>query len=79
MTAQRNGTEGWVKLSFSINVVGGVEDVVVIEAEPKRVFNREAKRALKRWKYKAKIVDGKPVRQTGLTVQLDFSMEQDEG
>ncbi len=79
MTAQRNGTEGWVKLSFSINEVGGVEDVTVIEAQPKRVFDRAAKRALKRWKYKAKIVDGKPIKQTGLTVQLDFSMEQDEG
>lgn len=79
MAAQRNGTEGWVRLSFSINEVGGVEDVEIIEAQPKRVFNRAAKRALKRWKYKAKMVDGKPVKQTGLTVQLDFSMEQDEG
>ncbi|MFT4926717.1 MAG: protein TonB [Phenylobacterium sp.] len=79
MTAQRNGTEGWVRLSFSINLVGGVEDVKVTEAMPKRVFDRAAKRALKRWKYKAKMVDGKPVKQTGLSVQLDFSMEQDEG
>lgn len=77
MQAQRNGTEGWVRLSFSINEVGGVEDVKVIEAQPKRVFDRAAKRALKRWKYKAKVVDGKAVKQTGLTVQLDFTMEQE--
>lgn len=75
MTAQRNGTEGWVRLSFSINEVGGVEDIVVMEAQPKRVFDRAAKRALKRWKYRAKKVDGKPIKQTGLTIQLDFSME----
>lgn len=79
MQAQRNGTEGWVKLSFSINEVGGVEDVTVIDAKPKRVFDRSAKRALKRWKYKPKIVDGKSIKQTGLTVQLDFSMETDNG
>ena len=77
MQAQRNGTEGWVKLSFSINEVGGVEDISVIEAQPRRVFDREAKRALRRWKYKPKIVDGKPIKQTGLVVQLDFSMEKD--
>lgn len=78
MQAQRNGTEGWVRLSFSINELGGVEDIKIIEAQPKRVFNRAAKRALKRWKYKPKVVDGKALKQTGLTVQLDFSMEKDE-
>ena len=77
MQAQRNGTEGWVKLSFSINEVGGVEDIVVIEAKPKRVFDRAAKRALKRWKYKPKVVDGKAVKQVGQPVQLDFTMEAD--
>lgn len=73
--AARDGKEGWVKLSFSINEIGGVEDVTVIEAQPKRLFDKEAKRALRKWKYKPKVVDGKPLRQTGLTVQLDFKMD----
>ena len=72
--AARDGKEGWVKLSFSINEIGGVEDVQVIEAQPKRVFDKEAKRALRKWKYKPNVVDGKPQKQTGLTVQLDFKM-----
>lgn len=75
MQAARDGIEGWVKLSFTINEIGGVEDVEVIDAEPKRVFDKEARRALRKWKYKAKVVDGKPVKQTGLTVQLDFKMD----
>ena len=73
--AARDGKEGWVKLSFTINEIGGVEDVTVLEAKPKRVFDKEAKRALRKWKYKPKVVDGKPMRQPGLTVQLDFTME----
>ncbi|MDO6445726.1 TonB family protein [Colwellia sp. 1_MG-2023] len=73
--AARDGKEGWVKLSFSINEIGGVEDVTVIDAEPKRIFDKEARRALRKWKYKPKVVDGKPLRQTGLTVQLDFKMD----
>ena len=73
--ASRDGKEGWVLLSFTINEVGGVEDVTVIEAQPKRIFNREAKRALRKWKYKAKIVEGKPVKQFNMKVRLDFNLE----
>lgn len=74
--AARDGTEGWVKLSFTIDTVGGVTDVKVIDAKPKRIFDREARRALKKWKYKPKYVDGKAVAQPGMTVQLDFKLEQ---
>ncbi|WP_158770686.1 energy transducer TonB [Paraglaciecola sp. L1A13] len=74
--AARDGKEGWVKLSFTINEVGGVEDVDVIDADPKRVFDREAKRALRKWKYKPKVEDGKPMKQTGMKVQLDFKLDQ---
>ncbi|SET33258.1 energy transducer TonB [Thalassotalea agarivorans] len=73
--AARDGKEGWVKLSFTINEVGGVEDVKVIDAKPKRIFDKEARRALRKWKYKPKVVDGKPQKQFGLTVQLDFKMD----
>ncbi len=74
--AARDGKEGWVQLSFTINELGGVEDVQVIDADPKRVFDREAKRALRKWKYKPKIVDGKPQKQPGQQVQLDFKLNQ---
>jgi protein TonB len=72
--AARDGKEGYVILSFTINEVGGVEDVKVIEAQPKRVFDKEARRALRKWKYKPKVVDGKAQRRPGLSVQLDFTM-----
>ncbi|MCP3429096.1 energy transducer TonB [Opacimonas viscosa] len=74
--AARDGKEGYVILSFTINEVGGVTDVVVLEANPKRIFDREAKRALRKWKYKPKIVEGKPQKQFNMQVQLDFKLDK---
>ncbi|WP_448550293.1 energy transducer TonB [Thalassotalea fusca] len=78
MDAARKGIEGWVILSFDINEIGEVFNVAVQEAEPKRVFDRAAKQALRKWKYRAKVVDGKPVIQQGMTVQLDFTMQNQQ-
>ncbi len=75
--AARDGIAGWVKLSFTINEMGQVEDVVVIDAEPKRMFEKEAVRALKGWKYQPQVENGVAIKQTGMQVQLDFNLENE--
>lgn len=72
--AARDGKEGYVILSFTINEIGGVDDVKVIEAKPKRLFDKEARRALKRWKYRPKMVDGKAQKVPNMQVRLDFNL-----
>lgn len=74
--AVKNGIEGWVKLAFDINSLGEVINVKVLDAAPKRIFDKAAKRALKKWKYKAKYINGEQVNQQNLSVQLDFNLEQ---
>ena len=74
--ASRDGVEGWVKLGFTVSASGAVSDIKVLDSEPKRVFDRAARRALNKWKYKPKLDGGKPVSQPGMVVVLDFKLEQ---
>lgn len=74
--ASQKGVEGWVKLAFDINKLGEVVNIRVVDSNPKRVFDKAAKQALKRWKYKAKSVNGTTVYQSNQSVQLDFNMTQ---
>ncbi|WNC68954.1 TonB family protein [Thalassotalea nanhaiensis] len=76
--AMRDGKQGWVQLAFSIDEVGRVKNIKVLASEPKRIFNKAAIQALKKWKYKARMVSGKPIEQHNLTVQLDFKIEQED-
>ena len=57
------GTQGEVLLSFTITPTGTVKDVSVVKATPRGVFERAAKRAILKWKFKPKIVEGKAVSQ----------------
>jgi len=74
--AAMKGIEGYVRVMLTILPDGSVGDAKVIEANPPRVFNREAIRAVLRWKFKPRIVDGQAVsRQAEQTI--DFSLNQD--
>ena len=74
-TAMSRGIEGWVQVEFTITAAGTVRDPVVIAAEPPRIFNRAAVRAISKWKYNPKIEDGTPVERPGVKVRLDFRIE----
>lgn len=66
--------EGWVRLSFTINPDGSVADPRVIAAEPPRVFNREAMRAILRWKFRPRIVDGQAVARQAEQI-IEFKID----
>lgn len=76
MDAANKGIEGWVVLVFDISAIGEVINVKVLDSEPRRIFDQAAKQALKKWKYRAKSVDGEHVSQHNFTVQLDFTLSK---
>ena len=73
--AAMQGIEGYVRLQFDITPAGTVSGVEVLDSRPPKVFDRAAVKALRKWKYRPKIENGKPVEQKGERVQLDFKLE----
>ncbi len=68
--------EGWVKVEFIVTELGTVTDVNVVDAEPRRLFDRAAKKAIMKWKFKPSIVDGKPVPRKMVQV-IEFKLVDD--
>jgi protein TonB len=70
-----SGTQGWVRVEFTITEVGTVKDPRVIDAKPPRVFNREAIRAILKWKFKPRVVEGVAVERRATQV-IDFTLDE---
>jgi protein TonB len=74
--AQQMGISGWVYLRFTITPAGTVTDIEVVDAEPQGTFDREARRAVSKYKYKPKIVDGVAVARQGVEIVLEWNIEE---
>lgn len=71
------GIVGWVDVEFTVTEVGGVSEPKVLGAQPSSIFNRAALRAIERWKYEPKMVDGQPVSRPGMRMRLRFELTGD--
>lgn len=71
--AARTGTEGWVKVEFTITEEGLVVDPVVLAAEPHGVFNRAALASIRKWRFRPRMIRGKPV-ETRASQVIEFSL-----
>jgi len=72
--AAMEGIEGWVRFEFTVAPDGSPKDVRIIDAKPRRVFERDARRAIYKWKFKPKVVDGKAVEQPNMRYTMEFKL-----
>jgi protein TonB len=72
--AKQRGIEGYVDIEFTISPAGTVEDPKVIGASPRGIFEKAALRAVRRWRYNSKIVDGQPTARPGIRIRLRFTL-----
>ena len=75
--ALSRGLEGFVMLEFVVTETGSVRDPVVIDAQPPGIFNRAAIQAALKFKYKPKMVDGKPVAVAGVRNKITFELKEE--
>jgi periplasmic protein TonB len=62
--AMRARQEGWVVVSFTVDPDGGTSDIKVVDAQPRRVFDRAAMDAVGRYRFTPAMKDGVAVTST---------------
>jgi protein TonB len=72
--ALSRGLEGYVDMSFTVTTTGTVRDPVVIFSTSS-LFERAATRAVLKFKYKPRVVDGVPVDVPNVKTRITFKIE----
>jgi protein TonB len=65
-----------VKVQFTITTTGTVKDPMVVDADPKNIFDDAALKSIARWKYNPKVEDGAAVERVGVQTIIRFQLEQ---
>jgi protein TonB len=73
--AIRRELEGWVQVQFTITPAGSVKDAIVVDAEPKDVFDDAALKAIVRWRYNPKVESGAAVERVGVQTRIVFRLD----
>jgi protein TonB len=72
--ALSRGLEGYVDLSFTVTTTGTVRDPIVLFSTSS-LFERAAVRAVLKFKYKPRVVDGVPVDVPDVKTRISFQIE----
>lgn len=72
--ALSRGLEGYVDMSFTVTQAGTVRDPIVLFSTSS-LFERAALRAVLKFKYKPRVVDGVPVDVPGVKTRISFQIE----
>lgn len=73
--ALSRGLEGFVDLSFTVTATGTVKDPIILQSSSS-LFERAATRAVLKFKYKPRVVDGVPVEVPGVKTRISFQLEE---
>ncbi len=66
--AKAVGIEGSIKVRFDIDADGRVDNVEILSANPKNVFEREVRKAMRQWRYEK-------IPYKGKVVIIDFNID----
>jgi len=72
--ALSRGVEGYVDMGFTVTTTGTVKDPAVLFSTSS-LFDRAATRAVLKFKYKPRVVDGQPVEVPNVKTRITFKIE----
>lgn len=73
--AAMKGINGEVTFQFDVGPDGSPSNIKVIAEEPRGVFRREAMKAIRKWKFKPRIVNGQAITQPNMRYTMVFELE----
>ncbi|MFC5490491.1 energy transducer TonB [Dokdonella soli] len=73
--AARNRQDGWVEVEFTVAADGSVQNARVVGANPARLFDREAVRAIEQAKFEPRLDKGQAVATT-MRRRIEFKLGQ---
>ena len=74
LRASRRGIQGWVTVEFLVNISGLVEDIRILDAKPRRIFDASVIKCVSQWKFKPGTVGGEAVATRAKTT-IKFELE----
>lgn len=73
--AMSRGIEGYAVVGFSVSAAGAVFDPHILEAQPKGYFERASLKAITKFKYRARKVNGRPVATDGQRYMFTYELD----
>jgi protein TonB len=73
--AASRGIEGWCQVRFTVTETGGVRDVVVVDGEPRGMFDQSSIRAAERFRFQPRVVNGEGVAVPGVQYVFRYQLE----
>jgi protein TonB len=69
--------EGWCQVMFTVDENGGVLDPMVVDADPPGIFDSASLRAVTRFKFNPRTVNGQAVKTPGVQYVFRYNLEQE--
>lgn len=73
--AQSRGIEGYCDMEFTVTKLGTVIDAVATVCSSS-VFKNASTKAVLKWKYKPRVVNGEPIDSTGVQTRLTYRFDE---
>jgi protein TonB len=73
--AQTERIEGYCIVEYTVTTTGTVRDPVVVEAEPRGIFDKASIDAALKFKYKPRVVNGEPIEVRGVRNLFRYRLE----